>query len=340
MKVLEKISNLFGKYMGVLVLAISALSLFAPETTLWIDTKWINYLLMVVMLGMGLTIKPKDFAIVFTRPRDVIVGCVAQFLVMPLLAFALTKIFGLDTALATGVILVGTCPGGTASNVITYLSKGDVALSVGMTSISTLLSPLLTPLITYLLVRTSVNVDVWSMILSIVQVVLLPIIVGSVINRFFSKFTEKVEKVLPVVSTIVICLIVASVVSHNSEKILSTGFVVLAVVVIHNLMGYMCGFAIGKIFRMPIPKIKAISIEVGMQNAGLASSLASTSFPNLAMATVPGAVFSIWHNMSGAILAAIYRRWGVSDKENLNSTDADGKASMEQDNIQDDTQDN
>ena len=311
---LEKISNLFGKYMGVLVLAISALSLFVPKTTLWIDTKWINYLLMVVMLGMGLTIKPKDFAIVFTRPKDVIVGCVAQFLVMPLLAFALTKIFGLDTALATGVILVGTCPGGTASNIITYLSKGDVALSVGMTSISTLLSPLLTPLITYLFVRTSVNVDVWSMILSIVQVVLLPIIIGTVINRFFSKITKKVAKVLPIVSAIVICLIVGSVVSHNSEKILSTGFVVLAVVVIHNVIGYLCGFAIGRIFKMSIPKTKAISIEVGMQNAGLASSLASTSFPDLAMATVPGAVFSIWHNISGAMLAAIYRRWGEKEE--------------------------
>ena len=185
MRILEKISEFIGKWMAVVVLAIAALSLFAPSSTLWIQLSWVNYLLMVVMFGMGLTLKLSDFALVFMRPKEVIIGCSSQFVVMPVLAFLLSKIFGLDAALMAGVVLVGTCPGGTASNVITYLSKGDVALSVGMTSVNTLLAPVLTPAITYLLLRTTVNVDVMAMFLSIVKVVLVPIALGFVINKFF-----------------------------------------------------------------------------------------------------------------------------------------------------------
>ena len=309
MKTLEKISNFFGKYMAFIVLIVAALALFAPGTCLWVQTSWVNYLLMIVMFGMGLTLKLEDFKLVFTRPKDTLIGCVAQFTVMPLLAFALGKIFGLDAALLAGVILVGTCPGGTSSNVITYLSKGDVALSVGMTSVNTLLAPLLTPAITYLLLRTTVTVDPVSMFLSIIKVVIIPIALGFVINKLFGKVTQKLVKVLPTISVIAICLIVAAVVSHNSEKIMTTGLVVFAVVILHNLLGYACGFGIGRLLHMSVPKTKAISIEIGMQNSGLATSLAGTAFPDLAMATVPGAIFSVWHNISGAILANIYNRW-------------------------------
>lgn len=309
MKTLEKISNFFGKYMAFIVLIVAALALFAPGTCLWVQTSWVNYLLMIVMFGMGLTLKLEDFKLVFTRPKDILIGCVAQFTVMPLLAFALGKIFGLDAALLAGVILVGTCPGGTSSNVITYLSKGDVALSVGMTSVNTLLAPLLTPAITYLLLRTTVTVDPVSMFLSIIKVVIIPIALGFIINKLFGKVTQKLVKVLPTISVIAICLIVAAVVSHNSEKIMTTGLVVFAVVILHNLLGYACGFGIGRLLHMSVPKTKALSIEIGMQNSGLATSLAGTAFPDLAMATVPGAIFSVWHNISGAILANIYNRW-------------------------------
>lgn len=309
MKTLEKISDFFGKYMAFIVLIVAALALFAPGTCLWVQTSWVNYLLMIVMFGMGLTLKLEDFKLVFTRPKDILIGCVAQFTVMPLLAFALGKIFGLDAALLAGVILVGTCPGGTSSNVITYLSKGDVALSVGMTSVNTLLAPLLTPAITYLLLRTTVTVDPISMFLSIIKVVIIPIALGFIINKLFGKVTQKLVKVLPTISVIAICLIVAAVVSHNSEKIMTTGLVVFAVVILHNLLGYACGFGIGRLLHMSVPKTKAISIEIGMQNSGLATSLAGTAFPDLAMATVPGAIFSVWHNISGAILANIYNRW-------------------------------
>ena len=304
---MKKISELIGKYMAWIVLAIAALALFLPGTCLWIQTKWVNYLLMVVMFGMGLTMKLSDFAVVFSRPRDVLIGCTAQFIFMPLLAFALGKLFGLNDELLVGVVLVGTCPGGTASNVITYLSKGDTALSVGMTSINTLLAPFLTPALTYLYLRTSVSVDVKAMFLSIVQVVVVPIGLGLLINRLFGKYTQRITDVLPSVSVTAICLIVAAVVSHNSGKILSTGLVIFAVVILHNLLGYLCGYLTGILFRMDMPRKKAVAIEIGMQNSGLATTLAGSAFPGLAMATVPGAIFSVWHNISGAVLAGILK---------------------------------
>ncbi len=309
MSVLEKIGNFFGKYMAFIVLAVAALSLFVPQSTLWVQTKWVNYLLMVVMFGMGLTLRLEDFKLVFTRPADILIGCIAQFTVMPLLAFALGKVFGLEAGLMAGVILVGTCPGGTSSNVITYLSKGDVALSVGMTSVNTLLAPVLTPAITYLLLRTSVSVDVVKMFVSIVQVVIVPIALGFVINKFLGKFTRPIVPVLPAVSVTGISLIVAAVVSHNATQILSTGAIVFVIVILHNVLGYAVGFGLGKLLKMNAAKTKALSVEIGMQNSGLATTLAGSAFPGLAMATVPGAIFSVWHNISGAILANIYRRW-------------------------------
>lgn len=305
---MKKISETIGKYMAVIVLAVAALALFVPKSCLWIQTSWVNYLLMIVMFGMGLTMKPADFGVVFSRPKDIIIGCTAQFLIMPLLAFALGRLFGLNSELLVGVILVGTCPGGTSSNVITYLSKGDVALSVGMTSVNTLLAPLLTPVLTYLFLRTSVDVDVKAMFISIIQVVIIPIGLGILINRLIPKFSEKAKDILPSVSVTAICLIVAAVVSHNSEKILTTGAVIFAVVILHNLLGYACGYLMGLLFKMDTPRKKAVAIEIGMQNSGLATTLAGSAFPDLAMATVPGAVFSVWHNISGAILAAVFRR--------------------------------
>ncbi len=305
---MKTVSDFVGKNMAWIVLIIAAAALFMPGTSLWIQTNWINYLLMVVMFGMGLTTKLSDFAIVFKRPGDVIIGCTAQFAVMPLLAFLLGKLFGLNDELLVGVVLVGTCPGGTSSNVITYLSKGDTALSIGMTSINTLLAPFLTPLLTYLYLRTSVHVDAMLMFISIIQVVVVPIGLGLLINRLFGKYTQRISDALPTVSVIAICLIVASVVSHNSEKILSTGLIIFVIVILHNMLGYLCGYLIGVLFKMDLPRKKAVAIEIGMQNSGLATTLAGSAFPDLAMATVPGAIFSVWHNISGAMLAGWFNR--------------------------------
>ena len=313
---MKTVGEFVGKYMALIILVVAALALFVPSSCIWIDTSWINYLLMVVMFGMGLTLKPVDFGVVFKHPRDIIIGCLAQFTIMPLLAFGLGKLFGLEAGLLAGIILVGTCPGGTASNVITYLSKGDVALSVGMTAVNTLLAPVLTPAITYVFLRTSVQVDVLGMFLSIVKVVIVPIVLGFVINRFLGKYTSRVADSLPVISVAAIALIVASVVSHNAEKIMETGAVIFAVVVLHNVLGYACGFLLGLVLKLPLAKKKALSVEIGMQNSGLATSLAGTAFPDLALATVPGAIFSVWHNISGAILAGILRRF--SDDSTLN----------------------
>ena len=314
---MKAISKFIGKYMAVLVLIVAALTLFAPKTGVWVKTEWINYLLMLVMFGMGLTMKLGDFAVVFKRPRDVTVGCIAQFLVMPALAYMLGKAFGLSEELLVGIVLVGTCPGGTSSNVITYLSDGDTALSVGMTSVNTLLAPLLTPALTYLYLRTSVDVDVKAMFVSIIKVVVVPIGFGILINRLFGKYTEKAKDALPLVSVTAICLIVAAVVSHNSEKILSTGAVIFAVVILHNLLGYLCGFGIGMLFKMDAARKKAVSVEIGMQNSGLATSLASTAFKDMSMATVPGAIFSVWHNISGAVLAGIFRNIKSKEEKNV-----------------------
>lgn len=303
MKVLEKVSDFVGKYMAVLVLAVAALALFAPQSVSFIKTSYVNTLLGIVMFGMGLTLKASDFKVVFSRPKDIIIGCLSQFTIMPLLAFALAKVFQLPPELAVGVILVGTCPGGTSSNVMTYLAKGDVALSVGMTGVSTILAPFLTPLLTKLYAGQTVDVNLLSMFLSIVKVVIVPIVLGCVINKLFSSFTEKVTKILPLVSVTAIVAIVAAVVSANSSKIMTCGLLIVLVVVLHNCLGYGLGFAVGKVLKLDMSKCKAVAIEVGMQNSGLATSLAATHFAQYPLATIPGAVFSVWHNISGAIFA-------------------------------------
>ena len=303
MKFLEKLSDFFGKWMALIVIAVAALALFAPQTCLWVKTSWINWLLGIVMFGMGLTLKMDDFKVVFSRPKDIIIGFIAQFTLMPLIAFLLTKAFNLPTEIAVGVILVGTCPGGTSSNVMTYLSKGDVPLSVGMTAVSTLFAPLMTPLLTLLYAGQRVDVNAVAMFLSIVKVVLLPITLGLVCNYFFEKVTREIVRILPLISTIAIIMIIASVVSANSARLKTVGLIVVLVVILHNLLGYAAGYGVGKLLRLNMTKCRALSIEVGMQNSGLATSLAATHFAQYPLATIPGAVFSVWHNISGAVYA-------------------------------------
>lgn len=311
MKTLKTITNFVSKYMAAIVIVVAAVALFAPGAVSFIKTSYVNTLLGIVMFGMGLTLKPGDFKVVFSRPKDVIIGCISQFTVMPLLAFGLAKVFHLPPELAIGVILVGTCPGGTSSNVMTYLSKGDVALSVGMTAVSTILAPFLTPLLTYVYAGAKVDVNMVSMFLSIIKVVIVPIAAGFLINHFFKKLTEAAVEVLPLISTTAIVAIVAAVVSANSAKILTCGLLIVAVVILHNVFGYLVGYGIGKALKLDVTKCRAISIEVGMQNSGLATSLAATHFAQYPLATIPGAVFSVWHNISGAILANIYAQHGV-----------------------------
>jgi BASS family bile acid:Na+ symporter len=293
--------------MGLLVLLIAAISLLIPASFSWIDTWSINPLLGVIMFGMGLTLSPHDFRIVLSRPKDILIGCLAQFTVMPLLAWGLAWVFALPKELALGIMLVGCCPGGTASNVITYLAKGDLALSVGMTAASTLLAPILTPLLVWLLAGTMVDVDTLGMLQSIVYVVIAPIIVGLLCQGFLPKLTKSVVPYLPAFSSIVIAYVVGIVVSHNADRLLVGGLIVIIVVMLHNLLGLSTGFLIGKLLHIPKPKCVALSIEVGMQNSGLASSLAVLHFAAYPLAAIPGAIFSVWHNISGALAAKLYQ---------------------------------
>lgn len=305
MKFLKKLSDFFGKNMAIIILLVALVALFFPSSVSLIKTSYINYLLMIVMFGMGLTLKFEDFKVLFTRPKDLIIGALAQFSIMPFLAFILAMLFDLPTDLAVGLILVGTCPGGTASNVMTYLARGDVALSVGMTSVSTILALFATPLLTLLYAGQKVEVNALSMFVSILQVVIIPIALGFIINKFFHKLTSKLTQVLPLISVLAIVCIVASVVGANSSRLMQVGFLILTVVALHNCLGYLLGFIVARLCRLNNAKCKAICIEVGMQNSGLASSLAATHFATMPLATVPGAIFSVWHNISGSIIANI-----------------------------------
>ena len=305
---MKKLCNYISKYMGAIVVLVAAVALFWPSSFLWVDTWAINPMLGVIMFGMGLTLSPQDFRIVFSRPKDIIIGCLAQFTIMPLLALGLSWAFALPKELALGVILVGCCPGGTASNVITYLAKGDLALSVGMTATSTLIAPLITPLLVWLLAGTMVEVDTIGMLLSIVYVVIAPIAVGLVFQRYLPKFTKSIVPYLPAFSSVVIAFVVGIVVSHNADRLLVGGMLVVLVVMLHNLCGLSLGYIIGRLLGLADAKRRAISIEVGMQNSGLASSLATLHFAAFPLATIPGAIFSVWHNISGALVARIYSK--------------------------------
>lgn len=269
---------------------------FAPQVT---------PLLGIVMFGMGLTLKPVDFALVVRRPLPVVLGVVTQFFIMPLIALAVVAVMDLPEAVAAGVILVGCAPGGTSSNVVSYLARGDVALSVTMTSISTLLAPILTPLLTLWLAGEYMPVSAASMAWSIVKVVLVPVIAGIVIGMLLPRLVVKIQAALPWISVTAIALIVCIVVGGAHDNIATAGALVFAAVVIHNACGYGLGYLAGLFTRQPVPVRRTMAVEVGMQNSGLATSLASSYMSPLA--ALPGAVFSVWHNLSGAILAALCR---------------------------------
>lgn len=295
--------------MALIVLAVALVALIFPlQTASVIKTSYVNILLGIVMFGMGITLRLQDFKVVFTKPKAVIIGILSQFIIMPGLALILCGIFRLSPELATGVVLVGSCPGGTSSNVMTYLAKGDVALSVGMTACTTLLAPIVTPLLVFVLAGQSVDVNVASMFLSIVEVVLLPIVLGFLINYFFKRIAQAAACVLPLVSVIGISLIIMAVVAANQTALISVGPLIILVVITHNVVGYALGYVVGSILKLSSAQCKTLSIEVGMQNSGLATSLATIHFATMPLAAVPGALFSVWHNISGALYANILAR--------------------------------
>lgn len=305
---MKKIAKLISKYFGVIIIIFMILGFLTPKLFKWVTSALfgqsvINILLGIIMFGMGMTLSLNDFKVVLKRPLDILKGTAAQFIVMPMLAILLSKIFGLEKPLMVGVVLVGTCPGGTSSNVISYMAGGDVALSVAMTTVSTLLAPILTPAITYLLIKQSVNFSPVNMFISIIQVVLLPIALGLIVKSIIKENADFINDYMPAISAISIACIVGGVIGANANRILGSLGLIVVVIILHNLCGYALGFLIGRLTGMNRKKSITLAVEVGMQNSGLATSLAASQFAAMPLATVPGALFSAWHNISGAIFA-------------------------------------
>lgn len=308
LRTLASVSAFFSKTFALWVIVFALISYYFPQGFLFL-LPYVSILLGVVMFGMGLTLSPKDFSEVFHRPIQVVIGIVGQFILMPLIAFFLVKVFGLSADLAAGVLLVGCCPGGTSSNVMSYLGKGDVPLSVTITSCTTILAPLVTPGLFWLFAHQYIEVDPAAMFWSIVKIVLLPIIGGVIINALFGTVVKKVVIALPLISVFAIISIVTAVVAASAEKIAETALIIFLVVALHNCIGYLCGYLLGKVFGMKLAQKKTLAIEIGMQNSGLAAALAAKLAASGAInpiAAVPGAVFSVWHNISGPILATFF----------------------------------
>lgn len=307
MNQIKKLCSFLSSNIAVFIIIFSVIAFFYPKGFSW-ATNYTTIFLGVAMFGMGLTIKAEDFKIVFMRPKDLFIGCLLQYTIMPLAAFVLAKIFHLPTDLALGVILVGCCPGGTASNVITYIAGGDVPLSVGMTMVSTILAPICTPFLVYLLGGSWVEVSLAAMMLSVVKVVLVPVLGGILLYHIFPKQVDAIRDFLPMVSVISIVMIISGIVGSNAEKIITCGALVMIVVAIHNGIGLALGTFAAKLLKLEEPKVTAIGIEVGMQNSGLAISLATANFAANPLATLPGAIFSVWHNISGTLYAGLRNR--------------------------------
>lgn len=304
MNMLEKVSEFAGNTFALWVLLVAGFALYVPDQFTWI-APYISLLLGIVMFGMGMTLSLEDFKLVLKQPKGVIIGVLAQFIIMPSVAYLLAKILQLPPQVAVGVILVGACPGGTASNVMTFLAKGNTALSVTITSITTLLAPILTPAIIYFLASEWLEVSASAMFISVVKIVLVPILLGIVVKLVFKRKTNVVNDIMPLVSVVAIVMIVAAVVSGSRDKILETGLLIFAVVILHNGLGLLLGYLLAKVLKLNYEDQKAVSIEVGMQNSGLGAALALAHFSPLA--AVPSAIFSVWHNISGPLLATY---WG------------------------------
>ncbi|MCS5480177.1 bile acid:sodium symporter family protein [Corynebacterium sp. YIM 101645] len=276
-------------------------------------SQYITYFLMIIMFGMGLTLTLPDFKEIARRPWPILLGVIAQFVIMPLGAVLVARMLGLNEALAVGLLMLGSVPGGTSSNVITYLAKGDVALSVAMTSMSTLLSPVVTPMLMLFLADTRTDVDGLGMAISLVQTVLLPVIGGLAIRYFADKWINLITPVLPWISILGIGGVVFPAVATNSERLAAVGLIVFVAVLLHNVFGYVLGYVAGRIFRFPESANRTMAVEIGTQSAGLASGMSAKFFSP--EAALPGAVAAVLHNITGAVYASIVRRFPMPEEK-------------------------
>jgi BASS family bile acid:Na+ symporter len=309
---LRRVAELAGRWFAVLVVLGGVAGLLAPDRLAPIAGH-IPLFLGIIMFGMGLTLRGADFALVARRPWAVLLGVAAQYTIMPLVAWAVGRAFGLEGMALLGMILVGAAPGGTASNVIVYLGKGDTALSVTLTAVSTLLAPLLTPAIVLWLAGSELDVTYGALMTSIVQIVLIPVLAGLVLRTVAGRYVERVLPYLPLVSVTGIVVVVAGIVGANADAVLSTGLLLALAVVVHNGVGLALGYVAARVAGLDETARRAVSIEVGMQNSGLAASLATSHFSPAA--ALPAALFSVWHNVSGATLASAWARRPVAGRE-------------------------
>lgn len=311
---MKRIFKAVEDYYFIIIIAFVLVSWVYPTAFNWVlsevnGVNIINLLLSLVIFTMGTTLNVNNFVNVFKHPREIAVGISAQYIIMPLLAFALSSIFSLDTALMVGIVLVGTVPGGTASDVITFLANGDVALSVSLTAISTVVSPILTPIITLLLIGNQIHFNPVGIFISIVQIVIIPIALGLLLNYKFPVFCDKLKDYLPGLSSLVVCIIVAGVIGANKQAILTSSGIIIVIIVLLYFMGMLLGFIAGYLIGMERKQIITVAIELAFQNSGLSTSLAKTHFPSLTQATVPGALYSVWQNLAGSIFAYIFKRY-------------------------------
>jgi bile acid:Na+ symporter, BASS family len=320
-KILKNFTSLFPLW-AVILSAIAYVypEYFAPHQGLIVP------FLSLIMLGMGVTLSLDSFLEVLKRPSVIFLGTVMKYTIMPLSALLVCLVLRLPADLMTGVILLGCCPGGTASNVICYLAKGDVALSIVLTSVSTLLAFLATPFLTWVFIGQTVEVDVMGMLISVVNVVIVPVVLGLAISYFFEKQIRAVRDIFPAISAAAIVIIIAVIIGTNSANLKQSGSLVLLAVIMHNGLGLIGGYLVAKALKLSETEARTLAITTGMQNSGLSVALAIKHFT--AVAALPGAIFSIWHNLSGAFLAGHWSKTGVSDIDKKEKSEVPAKVGI------------
>ena len=308
------LSRQLAQQASLFVTAIAVLTFFVPDLFLWVRGTTQTVILGIIMLTMGLTLTTQDFRILAKRPLDILIGACAQFFIMPCVAYLLVHVFRLEPALALGILLVGCCPGGVSSNIMSYLCHGDVAFSVGMTCASTLLAPVMTPLLMQLTAGEIIEIDAIGMFLNILIVTIIPVGIGCFLNYTYSKREcfPTIQSLMPGLSVICLACIVGGVISTVHDDLVARGLMLFlwtfAVVLCHNTLGYILGYTAGRLARFNTAKKRTISIEVGMQNAGLATVLAGTFFAAQPLSVLPCAISCAWHSISGTILAGLFLR--------------------------------
>jgi BASS family bile acid:Na+ symporter len=312
-KWLEKLAALICKYMTVWVILTSVIAFLNPAPFKGVGP-YISYLLGVIMLGMGLTMSLDDFRLVLTRPKDVFYGVFFRYLIMPLAGFFVAKFLGLPPALAAGMVLLGAAPSGTGSNVMTYIAKGDTALSITVSSVNTVLAPVLTPYIFLLLAGSMIPIDVTVLLVDIVKIVLVPVTAGVALHMAAPKLVDKIIKIVPAISVVFIITILSSVVALNAAKMATVALVLCLAVILQNLFGLTLGYYSAKSVGMSPKKSRAVTFEIGMENSGLAVALALAHLDP--MAALPAAVGAVWQYMSGSVLASY---WGNRPTEEAKS---------------------